>query len=73
MTAPELKELLDELKAWCAQERGRQAKVAREVGVSRHLVNDWLFERKKPSLEQYFALQAFSKKARRNKPRTRAL
>jgi hypothetical protein len=56
---------LDELRDWCAAEHGRQARVARELKVephvSRDLVNDWLFERKKPSLEQYFALQTFLK------------
>jgi hypothetical protein len=48
---------------------GRQSQLARELNVeprvSRHLVNDWLFERKRPSLEQYFALQDFLRKQRR--------
>ena len=69
MTAPELKKLMADLKAWCDAEHGRQAQLARELEVeprvSRHLVNDWLFERKKPSLEQYLALQAFLRKQRR--------
>jgi hypothetical protein len=68
MTAPELKKLLAELKAWCDAKHGRQAQLPRELNVeprvSRHLVNDWLFQRKKPNLEQYFALQAFFRKQR---------
>lgn len=75
MTAPELKKLMAQLKAWCDEERGRQVQLARELEVeprvSRHLVNDWLFERKTPSLEQYFALQDFLRKQQRRKRSSR--
>jgi hypothetical protein len=69
VVVPELEKLMGELKAWCDAERGRQAQVSRELPVepkvSRYLVNDWIFGRKRPSLDQYLALQAFLKKQRR--------
>ena len=69
MTAPELETLMRDLKTWCAQERGRQAQLASELEppVSRQLVNDWINLRKKPSLDQYFALKDFLKKQRRRR------
>jgi hypothetical protein len=71
VTAPELKKLMEELKAWCDAEHGRQAQVALELPVepkvSRYLVNDWIFGRKRPSLDQYLAVQAFLKKQRRSR------
>ena len=64
MRAPELENLIQELKAWAEQKRGRQSELARELEVSRHLVNDWLSSRRPPTLDQYFALQAFLRKQR---------
>lgn len=61
MTAPEIESLMAALKKWSAEKYGRQAEIAREIGVSRHLVNDWLAKRRDPSLTQYLKLQAFLK------------
>lgn len=45
---PELtQELLADLGDWCDQKWGRQAHVARVVGTSAQIVNDWLNGRKK--------------------------
>jgi hypothetical protein len=54
-TPTNTQQLLDKLPQFCA-ERGHQSAVAREVGVSRQRVNDWLHGRKHPSLEQGLAL-----------------
>jgi predicted XRE-type DNA-binding protein len=65
MTAPELEKLLNELRAWCAKERGRQAQIAASLEVSRGLVNDWLSGRREPGTNQYLTLKAFLKRQRR--------
>ena len=65
MTAPELEKLLNELRAWCAEERGRQAQIAGLLEVSRGLVNDWLTGRREPGTNEYLTLRAFLKRQRR--------
>jgi transcriptional regulator with XRE-family HTH domain len=65
MAAPELERLLNELKAWCAEESGRQAQVAEALDVSRGLVNDWITGRRVPGTDRYFALRNFLKRQRR--------
>jgi hypothetical protein len=42
--------------------RTGQSEIARHLGVSRQLFNDWRHRRKKPSLEQYLALEAYMDK-----------
>lgn len=66
MTAPELEKLLIDLRTFCAG-RGRQAQVAEELKVSRGLVHDWITGRRTPSVDHFFALQAFLKKQRRRR------
>jgi transcriptional regulator with XRE-family HTH domain len=72
MTAPEVEKFLQELDDWCSAERGRQALIAREVGVSEGLVHDWRKGRRVPSLDQYFAIQAFLKRKHRREQRKRS-
>jgi hypothetical protein len=62
MTAPEVAKFVQELDDWCSGGRGRQALIAREVGASEGLVHDWRKGRRLPSLDQYFAVQAFLKR-----------
>jgi hypothetical protein len=71
MTAPEVAKFLQELDDWCSAERGRQALIAREVGVSEGLVHDWRKGRRVPSLDQYFAIQAFFRKQYKRELRKR--
>jgi transcriptional regulator with XRE-family HTH domain len=52
---------MSELERWAHQEHGRKAQLAREIGVSRQLVSDWIALRRDPSLNQYLKLQAFLK------------
>jgi hypothetical protein len=56
--------LLERLKIWCAEERGRQAEAARFVQTTPQTVNDWLAGRKQLTGEQALALQAFLAKQR---------
>jgi len=66
MSEEETQKLLAELKTWVDAEYGRRAKIARELGVSRQRVTDWLAGRYAPTLEQGLRLQAFLKKRRRS-------
>lgn len=65
--------LIDELRAWCEEQYGRQAEVAEKIGVSRQVISDWLHGRAVPSFDNGLKLQRFLKKGRRTKPRARAL
>jgi hypothetical protein len=70
MSREETEKLMAELKIWVDAEDaeyGRRAKVAREIGVSRQQVTDWLAGRKSPTLEHGLRLQAFLKKQRRTR------
>jgi transcriptional regulator with XRE-family HTH domain len=59
MAPEELDLLMAELKAWCKAKHGRQAELAREIGVTEQLLSNWLARRKTPGLQKYLALQAF--------------
>jgi transcriptional regulator with XRE-family HTH domain len=62
---PRIRRLLVELRGWCTQERGRQAAVARAMGVFPQTVSDWFSEKKQPTGEQALAIQEFLRKQRR--------
>jgi len=53
---------LKELDDWCSGERGRQALIASEAGVSEGLVHDWRKGRRLSSIDQYFAIRPSLKK-----------
>jgi len=61
----EYERVITELIQWCAEERGRQQELAKELGVSRKAVNSWVKRTRHPRIEQFFALQAFLRKQRR--------
>jgi DNA-binding transcriptional regulator YiaG len=67
---PAVERLLNELRAWCEAEYGRQAEVARILGVDNRRVNDWFSGRIDPSLAVGLRIQAFlaSQKGRRRRP-----
>src|SRR5947209_2655721 len=56
---PEVARLLNELREWCAQEYGRQAQVARILGVNRRRISDWFSGRILPSLATGLKIQNF--------------
>jgi hypothetical protein len=62
-------ELLVELGSWCEQKWGWQALVARAVGVSLQMVNDWLAGRKKMTGNQALNVLAFVVRERKHDER----
>ena len=56
--------LIERLKEWTSQERGRQSEIARLLGVSRSTVTDWLKGRTVPSWEAGKKIEQFLKKQR---------
>jgi DNA-binding transcriptional regulator YiaG len=63
---PKTEKLLKELKAWCDQEYGRRAEVARAVGTTRGAVTHWFAGRQQPTAEQALELLEFLKKQGRH-------
>jgi transcriptional regulator with XRE-family HTH domain len=61
---PEIEKTISELKAWCAEERGRQIEIARFFGVSRQSVNDWLNRDANPMANTLFEIRDFLKAQR---------
>jgi transcriptional regulator with XRE-family HTH domain len=59
---PETEELMQRLRRYCAEKRGRQAAIGRALGVSHHRVNDWLNGRVRPGLERALALLRYLKR-----------
>ena len=47
----EAEKLINELGAWCAEERGRQAQVAKVLGVRRSIIKEWLKGRALPGYD----------------------
>jgi transcriptional regulator with XRE-family HTH domain len=64
-----LEALLKETKAWCAQKHGRQAQLARALGVHRYTVNLWLRGKQKPTAESVLQLEAFMKGRKNTEPK----
>ncbi len=68
-----VKALLADAQAWCAEEKGRQSRLADFLGVSRQAVSVWFREytnerpKKQPTAEQALALAEFLKAQRRRK------
>jgi hypothetical protein len=58
------KALLDALRVWCDQERGRRTEVSRSIGVTTQSVTDWLAGRRQPTAEQILDVQDFLEKQR---------
>jgi DNA-binding XRE family transcriptional regulator len=56
--------ILNALRHWCAQERGRQSEVAQAIGVQRYAINDWIKGRSQPSLRDGIKLIDFMKRHR---------
>jgi transcriptional regulator with XRE-family HTH domain len=59
-----VKRFLKELKAWCAEERGRQRQLAEAAEATKQTVSNWFAERQEPTAEQLLAIQEFLKGAR---------
>jgi predicted XRE-type DNA-binding protein len=53
------KPLIDELRSWCKEKRGRQREASQALGVSDSTVSDWFHNRKKMTGDQVIAVQTF--------------
>jgi DNA-binding XRE family transcriptional regulator len=55
----ETQQLIKDIKAWAKKNRGGASEIARELGVERQTVTNWLAGRRTPMLKHWFALQKF--------------
>jgi len=55
-------QLIEELKEWCGDVRGRRTEAAKAAGTSLQAVVDWFAKRRQPTAEQALLIQAFLKK-----------
>jgi transcriptional regulator with XRE-family HTH domain len=60
-------QVLDRLRAWCQEKRGRNMEIAQKLGVSKQLVTDWLKGRAVPTWENGAKIAEFLKKQRRRR------
>lgn len=65
----ETKQILEELRLWVAQERGRQAELARHLGVYRSTVNEWIKGKTIPNWQTGRKLEQFLKSQRARRPK----
>jgi hypothetical protein len=66
---PRVQALVDELRIWCDQERGRRVIAAQALGTSRYALTHWFGGRQGPSPDQCLAIVEFLKKERKLKKR----
>jgi DNA-binding XRE family transcriptional regulator len=69
MSQQKIEEVLEELRAWCTERRGRNLELAKKLGVSKQLVTDWLKGRAVPTWAIGLEIQAFLKQ--QQQPRRR--
>ena len=55
------------LKAWCDEKYGRKSAVARMLGLSPQLVNDWFSGKSNPTWETGHTIQIFLKKSEKTR------
>jgi transcriptional regulator with XRE-family HTH domain len=58
----DVNQLIEDLTAWCNAEYGRQAELAKKLGVSKQFVSHWINRRKTPSLYNFFKIRGFLQK-----------
>jgi hypothetical protein len=68
MARSEVKKLMEQLRTWVDAEYGRRADVARELGVPRQRITDWLSGRKAPTLEQGLRLASILRRSKSARP-----
>ncbi len=64
---PEIERTMDELRAWCDAERGRQTELSEHFDVTRALVSRWLKRTANPSPKMFFELRDFLKAQQRGR------
>ena len=64
---PAVAKILEELKAWCDQEHGRQTEVANVLGVDHRRLYDWFSGRLEPSWGVGRRIEAFLAQKKRTR------
>ena len=59
MVGPKTQRLIDQLRLWCDQEKGRRTEAARSIGVTTQAITDWFAGRRNPTAEQILDVQEF--------------
>jgi transcriptional regulator with XRE-family HTH domain len=54
LSSEQYRRLIEQLRVWCNQDRGRQQMLATRLGASRQTISAWLNESRMMSLDQYF-------------------
>jgi hypothetical protein len=67
MTEEEIQQAIDKLKHWAGDEYGGQAALARNLGVPRQRLNDWLTGKRTPTLGAWLKIQTFLKTQKRRR------
>jgi DNA-binding XRE family transcriptional regulator len=67
MPDEEIARLLAELRVWCDEKRGRQAQIAKMLGLPRQSINDWFAGKSVPTLQAGLKIQAFLRQERRRR------
>jgi transcriptional regulator with XRE-family HTH domain len=67
MSHPEIEKIISELRVWCDKQRGRRVEIAKMLGVSRQLVNDWLQRNTDPLADPLFRIRDFLKEQQRRR------
>ena len=62
--SPTAKTIVADLRAWCAVERGRPARVAQIVGVNPSTVSRWITDTRSPNLDEGLKIMAFLRRER---------
>jgi hypothetical protein len=57
--SPKSQEIVDDLKAWCDEETGREALAGRVLGVQSETVKEWFEGETQPTSEQIILVQEF--------------
>jgi hypothetical protein len=70
---PRVQAIVDELREWCDQGRGRRVVAAKAIGTSKYAITHWFSARQGPSPEQCLAIVEFLKKERRSAKRSESV
>jgi len=66
---PRIQALVDDLRTWCDQERGRRVRAAEAIGTTKQAITHWFASRQGPSPDQCLAIIEFLKKEHRKERR----
>jgi hypothetical protein len=57
--SPKSHEIVDDLKAWCDEEAGREVLAGKVIGVESETIKNWLKGQQQPTSEQIILVQEF--------------